>query len=150
MLTAVTGSTGVNIYAKYGDPVYTVTYDSQGGSTVTGDQDGWNIAENGKTLYKPDDPTRDGYTFNGWYLEADCINAFDHSEVLDGITGNFTLYAKWTKNDVAPSETDPSSTQSSTPSTGDSSKLPLFATLAVLSVCGFGMTAIKRKKKESK
>ncbi len=38
-------------------------------------------------------PTREGYTFNGWYLDA----AFTQSitQIEKGRTGNLTLYAKW-------------------------------------------------------
>lgn len=43
---------------------------------------------------KPNDPTRSGYTFAGWYKESSFINAFDFNEVLNA---NLTLYAKWNK-----------------------------------------------------
>ncbi len=35
-----------------------------------------------------------GYVFDGWYKEADCINAWDFEN--DIVTANGTLYAKWT------------------------------------------------------
>ena len=37
-------------------------------------------------------PTRAGYTFGGWYLDADCTIAADASITL---TGDTTVYAKW-------------------------------------------------------
>ena len=43
----------------------------------------------------PADPTRDGYTFGGWYLDAACSRALSSSYY---ITGNISLYAKWTEN----------------------------------------------------
>ena len=70
---------------------YTVTFDSQGGSAV-----GNKTVTNGETVAKPDDPTRTGYTFGGWYKEADCKNAWDFA--ADTVTDNITLYAKWTEN----------------------------------------------------
>ena len=36
--------------------------------------------------------TRDGYYFDGWYTEAECVNAFDFN---NRITQDYTLYAKW-------------------------------------------------------
>lgn len=50
--------------------------------------------EDGKTVTAPKNPTRSGYTFAGWYTAADGGEKFDFSDV---ITGNVTLYAKWTK-----------------------------------------------------
>lgn len=47
----------------------------------------------GKTVSEPDVPQRDGYTFDGWYTDSACTNAFDFSTQ---ITGHRTLYAKWT------------------------------------------------------
>jgi len=41
----------------------------------------------------PAAPDRAGYTFDGWYEEADCLNAFDFANTT--ITGDLTLYAHW-------------------------------------------------------
>jgi len=50
-------------------------------------------------LVKPADPTRDGYTFGGWYTDEVCTQAYDFSTP---VTADLTLYAKWTKNAVNP------------------------------------------------
>lgn len=50
-------------------------------------------------LVKPADPTRDGYTFSGWYTDEACTQAYDFSTP---VTADLTLYAKWTKNAVNP------------------------------------------------
>ncbi len=42
---------------------------------------------------KPTDPTRSGYTFNGWFADEAGSKAFDFSTT---ISGDKTLYAKWT------------------------------------------------------
>ncbi|NCC12124.1 MAG: hypothetical protein EOM32_02005 [Spirochaetia bacterium] len=47
----------------------------------------------GAKLAKPNDPTRQGYTFSGWYKEASLTNPWDF--LADTITENTTLYAKW-------------------------------------------------------
>lgn len=50
-------------------------------------------------LVKPADPTRDGYTFGGWYTDEACTQAYDFSTP---VTADLTLYAKWIKNAVNP------------------------------------------------
>lgn len=50
-------------------------------------------------LVKPADPTRDGYTFGGWYTDEACTQAYDFGTP---VTADLTLYAKWTKNAVNP------------------------------------------------
>lgn len=41
---------------------------------------------------KPEDPTRDGYSFYNWFIDADCTKPFDFS---DEITSDLHLYAAW-------------------------------------------------------
>ena len=43
---------------------YTVTYDTDGGTKVSKE-----IVEKGQKATVPVDPTKDGYTFIGWYIE---------------------------------------------------------------------------------
>ena len=61
-----------------------------------------------KIGFIPEEPKRNGYTFNGWYKEAECINAWDFNEdtvpkkIYDEEKGygyqETKLYAKWTEN----------------------------------------------------
>ena len=51
------------------------------------------------SVAKPADPTREGYTFAGWYTDEACTEAYDFSVA---VTADMTLYAKWIKNAVAP------------------------------------------------
>ena len=55
--------------------------------------------ENGeKILYIPPIPQRDGYTFGGWFKEAECINQWDFDTdtlQLSEKTQEIKLYAKW-------------------------------------------------------
>ncbi len=99
--TSITGD--ITLYAKWtekddgGDeppvPVtYTVTFDANGHGTAPASQ----TVESGKTATKPADPTASGWSFGGWYKEAACTNAFDFATP---ITGDITLYAKWTEKD---------------------------------------------------
>ena len=63
---------------------YTVTFDVDGGSNVK-----TQTVESGKVAEKPTNPTKEGYTFNGWYLDG---KVFDFTTK---ITKNVTLTAKW-------------------------------------------------------
>ena len=69
--------------------IHTVTYELNGGST---DEDTTVDVENGNTLTKPTNPTKDGYTFDNWYSDSAFTTVFDFSE---SITSDMTLYAKW-------------------------------------------------------
>ena len=71
-----------------------VKFDVQGGSSVDSQ-----TPASGSTVTKPADPTREGYTFAGWYTDEACTEAYDFSAA---VTADMTLYAKWTKNAVNP------------------------------------------------
>lgn len=51
------------------------------------------------SVTKPADPTREGYTFAGWYTDEACTEAYKFDVA---VTADMTLYAKWTKNAVTP------------------------------------------------
>ncbi len=53
----------------------------------------------GSSIFKPADPTREGYTFAGWYTDGACTKAYDFATA---VTADMTLYAKWVKNAVNP------------------------------------------------
>ena len=72
---------------------HTVTFDAGEGSAVAAQK-----VEDGKAATRPADPTREGYTFAGWYSDAECTQAYDFSTP---VSGDVTLYAKWTKDEVA-------------------------------------------------
>jgi len=82
------------LYAKWVINTYAVTYNSQGGSTVTGTTASYNTK-----LTAPTSPTKTGYAFGGWYKESSCTNAWNFS--TDVVTAAITLYAKWTINTYA-------------------------------------------------
>ena len=72
---------------------FTVTFDSQGGSTVAAQT----VKQDGKVTM-PDTPTKEGYTFGGWYRDAECETAWTFD--LDTVDENMTLYARWIKKEV--------------------------------------------------
>lgn len=67
--------------------MYTVTFNSNGGSSVASI-----VVPEGNTVVEPNVPTRNGYTFSGWY------NGNTIFDFTAGINGDITLTAKWTKN----------------------------------------------------
>ena len=77
----VTGD--ITLVAKW-EKVNTVTFDSNGGSKVASQS-----VETNKTATKPSNPTREGYTFLGWYLNNQEYNF----ETV--VTKDITLVAKW-------------------------------------------------------
>ena len=79
--------------------VYTVSFDSKGGSDVASQ-----AIVDGQTAVKPANPTRDSYTFAGWCSDEDCTTSYDFA---NAVTADITLYAKWNLNitPVVPGDT---------------------------------------------
>ncbi|MDQ0363314.1 InlB B-repeat-containing protein, partial [Breznakia pachnodae] len=80
------------LYAKW-EELYTVTFDSQGGSSIN-PQTGLEL---GSKVMEPVIPTKDGYSFDGWYTDTTYTTVWDFN--TDTIVGNMTLYAKWNIDD---------------------------------------------------
>jgi uncharacterized repeat protein (TIGR02543 family) len=77
------------LYAKWTINSYAVTFNSLGGSAVSGQTINY-----GALVSAPTAPTRDRYSFGGWYTEEACTTAWVFAS--DTITAARTLYAKWT------------------------------------------------------
>jgi basic membrane protein A and related proteins len=69
----------------------TVSFDTNGGTPVP------SIEFDGKSLFDlPDDPIKEGYLFDGWYLDSDLDMQFNPTAFRDNpIQEDFMLYAKW-------------------------------------------------------
>ena len=73
---------------------HTVKYETNGGSKI---EDVSVI--NGKSPVKPNDPTRDGYVFVGWYVDAGFTTPFAFG--TQTVTADTTVYAQWvTKSEL--------------------------------------------------
>lgn len=83
-MVAVTGGT-FDPGQPNGIPLYTVTFNSNGGSDVPGQ-----IRANAAAT-KPDS-RKAGYTLVGWYTDEACTAAYDFTQP---VTDSVTLYAKW-------------------------------------------------------
>lgn len=77
----------MTLYAKWTIITYTVSFDSLEGSPVDVETADYETA-----VTKPEDPTRRGYTFGGWYTDEACTKAYDFATP---VTGDMILYAKW-------------------------------------------------------
>ncbi|MBE7060214.1 MAG: hypothetical protein E7389_05280, partial [Ruminococcaceae bacterium] len=69
---------------------YSVIFNTNGGSSVATQK----IEKNG-TATEPADPTREGYTFDGWYTSGSFTTLYNFN---NKITKSINLYAKWTAN----------------------------------------------------
>jgi uncharacterized protein (TIGR02145 family)/uncharacterized repeat protein (TIGR02543 family) len=86
--TSATVSADIVLYAKWTTITYTVKFNSQGGGAVDSIK-----VNSGDKVNQPTDPSWAGHTFNGWYKESGCTNAWDFASTL--VTADMTLYAKW-------------------------------------------------------
>ena len=86
----------VTLTAVWTPITYTVTFNSEGGSSVA------NMSGlDGTTITLPSAPTYAGYTFDGWFAAASGGSALTSPYT---VAGSVTLYAQWTANIVvAPS-----------------------------------------------
>ncbi|WP_200781911.1 InlB B-repeat-containing protein, partial [Peptococcus niger] len=88
----------ITLYAKWTPTTptnYTVTFNTNGGSAINPQ-----TITAGGLVTKPAAPTKDGYTFAGWYKDAEFTKAFDFAN--ETINADTTIYAKWTQNAVTP------------------------------------------------
>ena len=82
----------VDLGKAIGTPVvYTITFNSNDGTSV----ESQNVNAGEKLKEPTPAPTREGFTFDGWYEDSTFSKKFDFNTP---ITDNMTLYAKWTEN----------------------------------------------------
>lgn len=80
----------LTVYAKWIVNQYTLTFEVNAGSTIeaiTQDYD--------SEIQEPTEPTRVGYTFGGWYSDAEFSVAYNFTTMP---AKNITVYAKWNIN----------------------------------------------------
>lgn len=75
----------LNVY--YDLDFHTLTFDTMGGSTIAPVK-----VRHGLTVAKPTDPTKDKYTFIGWYVDPEFTEEYDFATVLEA---DKTIYAKF-------------------------------------------------------
>ena len=117
MTSSLEGITTLYVYYKADEQKteqsqISVLYAANGGQFVDGNETMQGVADADGKLRQPPAPTRDGYTFAGWYWHADLSQYTDEQKAADkvdfdqAVTGQgVTMFAQWTKNEVQ-SETD--------------------------------------------
>jgi uncharacterized repeat protein (TIGR02543 family)/pilin isopeptide linkage protein len=75
------------LYAAWTSTGHEVVFDSGGGSAVPSQ-----FVEDGEPAQRPADPTREGYSFCGWFADAALTIPYDFSLP---VTADVTLYACW-------------------------------------------------------
>lgn len=79
------------VYAFFRTREYGVTFNMKGhGSAIVGQ-----TIYHGGTVSEPDEPSAQGYKFDGWYKEEGCTNEWNFAN--DVVTANTELFAKWTE-----------------------------------------------------
>lgn len=82
----------MTLYAKWSLVTYTITFNTNGGTPVETE----NVAYN-EMVEQPENPTREGYRFIGWYKGLLGVTLYDFNEAIDQ---DMTLKAKWEKESL--------------------------------------------------
>lgn len=53
------------------------------------------LGDSETAFYTPTVPSKEGYKFDGWYKDSACTERYNESG--EPLTGNITLYGRWTK-----------------------------------------------------
>ena len=81
-----------------------VRFESNGGTPVESQSIYY-----GEKVTRPEDPTREGMTFEGWFKDFRLTQPWDFDN--DVVEGNMRLYAKWEPVETQPPETEPPVTE---------------------------------------
>jgi uncharacterized repeat protein (TIGR02543 family) len=73
-------------------PSYTVDFDLNC-DDAAGQPDSLSVTQDGTAAKPEDDPTREGFSFGGWFADDEAAEPFDFDRTP--ITGDIILYAKW-------------------------------------------------------
>ncbi|MFA6803568.1 MAG: InlB B-repeat-containing protein [Candidatus Methanomethylophilaceae archaeon] len=75
------------IYAGWQIDTYTVTINTNGGTSNTSAVHDW-----GTYLSVPTQPTKTGYVFGGWFSDSDLTTKYTFTSIIES---DLTIYAKW-------------------------------------------------------
>ena len=114
----------MTLVAGWTPNTYTVTFDANGGAVEPASM----TVTFGQAMGKLPTPTRDGYTFDGWYdQDGNRYTAGTVYSVADGVT----LTARWIENSVK---------------TGDAFNALLLGSLMTAAAAGAAVLLLKRRK----
>ena len=111
---SVAGKEHVTVFAQWTKNQeqndHAVMYVANGGQFATGETFQQGVTDSDGTMRQPAAPTRDGYTFDGWYWHADYSGYTDEQKAADKVDfsqpvqSDVNIYAQWTKNADAQAE----------------------------------------------
>lgn len=91
-----TTEASITLYAQYEKELneeetkYTITFYTNDGTTEKSTK----VVNKGDKVVKPEDPKREGYTFDGWYDKKENGKEYDFTKE---VTSDISLYAYWSK-----------------------------------------------------
>ena len=93
---------GYVLQAQWENLGYEINYYDEGGSEFSGaHESNYATTHTNGTTTQLDTPTKDGYTFAGWYDNAECTGSpITELSASTTYSGAINLYAKWTSNDI--------------------------------------------------
>ena len=104
----VAGDSDVNVFAQWTknqeQDEINVLYVANGGQFLDGNETMQGVADSDGMLRQPPAPTREGYTFAGWYWHADLSQYTDEQKEADKVDfskpveKSAPVYAQWIKN----------------------------------------------------
>jgi uncharacterized repeat protein (TIGR02543 family) len=116
----------ISLYVKFQVIAYTINFITDGGNDIA------SIKVNyGELLTLPEEPTKEGYIFHGWYIDEQKSELF---AAYNAIENDITLYAAWNKNE-------------SSVSSGLNCKSSVGSNSAILFVVSLACCAILTRKK---
>lgn len=129
--------------------LYTIAFDSKGGSAVDPQ-----VITEGEKATEPNVPVREGYKFEGWYIEETYETAWDFDNIPES---SMTLYAKWSEIPKEPASGESDNTSGSTSAspdksvaTGDDTNLTLmFVIMGLAAAAAAGTVVYGRRKRSS-
>ena len=105
---SVAGKEHVTVFAQWTKNQeqndHAVMYVANGGQFATGETFQQGVTDSDGMMRQPAEPTRDGYTFDGWYWHADYSGYTDEQKAADKVDfsqpvqSDVNIYAQWTKN----------------------------------------------------
>ena len=111
---SIAGKDHATIYAQWTKNQeqndHAVMYVANGGQFATGETFQQGVTDSDGMMRQPAAPTRDGYTFDGWYWHADYSGYTDEQKAADKVDfsqpvqSDVNIYAQWTKNADAQAE----------------------------------------------
>lgn len=87
-------TSNITLKAKWSPKSYSITYNLNGGENNSLNPDKYTYSENEESVIKLENPTKDGFIFEGWYSTSSFSDEII-TEIHRNIASEVHLYAKW-------------------------------------------------------